>query len=158
MAYVALVFPEVDEGCRDHIVGRTLDVFMAPLHARRPRHERPDAEALVSALEDAVLDRAEEALLRDRDEDDQRVALLAFRSSPAGVRAGLAALAAEGRAADYRMVTKYLDLVDLDRTRPPGLDAVVAAVRPTVVSEHLVRSVLHAFRLRVDETSPHDPA
>ncbi len=98
IAYLAVVFPEVDHRCRGHIVGRTLSVFMAPLHARRPRQEWPEPEALVTALDDALLDRAEEALPPGRGEDDQRVAMLAFRSTPADVRAGLAALAAEGKA------------------------------------------------------------
>ena len=158
LAYVAVVFPQVDERCRGHIVGRTLDVFMARLHAWRPGHGWPEPEALVSALEDVALNRAGEALTPGRDEDDPRVASMAFRSTPAGVRAGLTALAAEGKAVDYRVVTLYLDLVDLDRTRPPGLSDVVAGLRSPAVTEQMVRQVLIEFRRRVEVVGPHDNA
>jgi hypothetical protein len=90
------------------------------------------------------------------DEDDPRVASLAFRSTPARVRAGLTALAAEGRAVDYRAVTLYLDLVDLDRTRPPSLVDVVAGLRSAAVTEQMVRQVLTEFRRRVQVVDPHD--
>src|SRR3954451_8898679 len=39
LTYVAVVFPQVDQRCRGDIVGRTLDVFMARLHAWRPGQE-----------------------------------------------------------------------------------------------------------------------
>jgi hypothetical protein len=156
LAYVAVVFPQVDRRCRGEVVGRTLDVFMARLHARRPGHRWPEPEALVDALEDVVLNRAEEMLTPAWDEDDPRVASLAFRSTPARVRAGLTALAAEGRAVDYRAVTLYLDLVDLDRTRPPSLVDVVAGLRSVAVTEQMVRQVLTEFRRRVQVVDPHD--
>jgi hypothetical protein len=158
LTYVAVVFPQVDQRRRGDIVGRTLDVFIARLHAWRPGQEWPEPEALVSALEDVALNRAGEALTPGRDEDDPRVACLAFRSTPAGVRAGLTALAAEGKAVDYQVVTLYLDLVDLDRTRPPGLADVVAGLRPAAVTERMVRQVLTEFRRRVQAVGPHDNA
>jgi hypothetical protein len=156
LAYVAVVFPQVDERRRGEIVGQTLQVFMAPLHARHPGHAWRQPEALVDALEDVALNRAGAALTPGRDEDDPRVASLAFRSTPAGVRAGLTALAAEGKAVDYRVVTLYLDLVDLDRTRPPSLAEVVARLRSAAVTEQLVRQVLSAFRRRVEVVKLHD--
>lgn len=156
LAYLAVVFPQVGQRCRGDIVGRTLDVFMAPLHARRPGQAWPEPEALVNALEDVALNRTGEAPTPERDEDDPRVASLAFRSTPAGVRAGLTALAAEGKAVDYRMVTLYLDLVDLDRTRPPRLAEVVVGLRSAAVTEQMVRQVLDEFRRRVQVVSPHD--
>src|SRR4051812_17167006 len=155
LAYVAVAFPQVDCRCRGDVVSRTLDIFMAPLHAR-PGHAWPQPEALVNALEDVALNRAGEALTPGRDDDDPRVALLAFRSTPGGVRAGLVALAAEGKAMDYRMVTLYLDLVDLDRTRPPNLAEVVAGLRSAAVTEQMVRRVLDEFRRRVEVVKPHD--
>src|SRR4051794_20928862 len=158
LTYVAVVFPQVDQRCRGDIVGRTLDVFMARLHAWRPGQEWLEPEALVNALEDVALNRAGEALTTGRDEDDPRGACLAFRSPPAGVRAGLRALAAEGKAVDYRVVTLYLDLVDLDRTRPPSLTEVVAGLRSAAVTEQMVRQVLTEFRRRVQVVKPHDNA
>jgi hypothetical protein len=158
LTYVAVVFPQVDQRCRGDIVGRTLDVFMARLHAWRPGQEWLEPEALVNALEDVALNRAGQALTLGRDEDDPRVACLAFRSTPAGVRAGLTALAAEGKAVDYRVVTLYLDLVDLDRTRPPSLAEVVAGLRSAAVTEQMVRQVLTEFRRRVQVVKPHDNA
>lgn len=157
LAYVTVVFPQVDRKCRGDIVSRTLDLFMPRLHARRPGHHWPEPEALVAALDDVALNRAGGVLTPGRDEDDPRVASLAFRSTPAGVRAGLTALAAEGRAVDYRVVTLYLDLVDLDRTRPPSLADVVAGLRPAAVTEQTVRQVLDEFRRRV-QVDPHDNA
>jgi hypothetical protein len=74
------------------------------------------------------------------------------------VRTGLTALAAEGKAVDYRVVTLYLDLVDLDRTRPPSLTEVVARLRSAAVTEQLVRQVLSAFRRRVQVVKLHDDA
>jgi hypothetical protein len=148
-AYLAVVFPEVDHRHRGDIVGRTLDVFMAPLHLPRPRHDRVQPEDLVNALEDAALDRAGGAPLPCRDKDDQRVALLAFRSTPAGVRAGLTALAVDGKTLDYRAVTQYLDLVDLDRTRPPSAAEVAAKLRLEAATEQMVGQVIDDFRQRV---------
>jgi len=110
----------------------------------------------VSALEDAALDRAVEAPLPGLGEDDQWVASRAFGSSPAGVRAGLTALAAEGKAVDYRMVTMYLDLVDLDRTRPPSLAEVVSGLGSAGLSEQEVREALRDFRRRVRVVDPRD--
>jgi hypothetical protein len=158
LAYVAVVFPQVDQRRRSEIVGQTLQVFMAPLHARHPGHGSRQPEALVNALEDVALNRAGAALTPGRDEDDPRVASLAFRSTPAGVRTGLTALAAEGKAVDYRVVTLYLDLVDLDRTRPPSLAEVVARLRSAAVTEQLVRQMLSAFRRRVQVVKLHDDA
>jgi hypothetical protein len=158
LAYVAVVFPQVDQRRRSEIVGQTLQVFMAPLHARHPGHVWRQPEALVDALEDVALNRAGAALMPGRDEDDPRVASLAFQSTPAGVRAGLTALAVEEKAVDYRVVTLYLDLVDLDRTRPPSLAEVVARLREAAVTEQMVRQVLSAFRRRVQVVKPHDDA
>jgi hypothetical protein len=154
LAYVAVVFPQMDAQQRGDIVGRSLVAFMAPLHARRPRHGWPGPEALVDALEDAALDRAAEVPLPGLDEEDQWVALRAFGSTSAGVRAGLMTLAAEGRAVAYRMVTKYLDLVDLDRTRPPRLADVVKGLGSAGVTEQAVREALRDFRRLVQVVEP----
>jgi hypothetical protein len=157
-AYLAIVFPEIDELRRDDLVGRTLDTFMAPLHARRPRHYQRDPEELVQALEDAALDRAEETPRLGSGRNDGRVTSLAFSASPERVRIGLAALAAAGDALDYQVVTKYLDLVDLDPTRPPSSVEVAAGLRPAEVTEHRVRQVLLDFRRRVEAVVCDDDA
>jgi hypothetical protein len=158
LAYVAVVFPQVDQRRRSEIVGQTLQVFMAPLHARHPGHAWRQPEALVNTLEDVALNPAGAALTPGRDEDDPRVASLAFRSTPAAVRGGLTALVADGKAVDYRVVTLYLDLVDLDRTRPPSLGEVVVRLRSAAVTEQLVRQVLSAFRRSVQVVNLHDDA
>jgi hypothetical protein len=157
-AYLAIVFPEIDEPRRDDLVGRTLDTFMAPLHARRPRNYRRDPEELVQALEDAALDRAEETPRLGSGRNDGRVTSLAFSASPEQVRIALAALAAAGDALDYQVVTKYLDLVDLDLTRPPSSVEVAAGLRPAEVTGHRVRQVLLDFRRRVEAVVCDDDA
>jgi len=156
--YLAVVFPEIDEPRRGDLVGRTLDGFMAPLHARRPRDLWRDPEELVQALEDAALDRAEETPRLGSGRDDERVTALAFSATPTRVRIGLAALAAAGNALDYQVVTQYLDLVDLDPTRPPSSAEVVAGLRPAVVTKHRVRQVLLDFRRRVEAVGCDDDA
>jgi hypothetical protein len=54
------------------------------------------------------------------------------------------------------MVTKYLDLVDLDRTRPPSLVEVVTGLGSTGVTEQGVREALRDFRRRVRVVEPRD--
>jgi hypothetical protein len=157
-AYLAVVFPEIDERRRGDVVGRTLDGFMAPLHARRPPDYQRDPEELVQALEDAALDRTEEAPRLGCGRNDERVTALAFSATPTQVRIGLAAVAAAGNAFDYQVLTQYLDLVDLDPTRPPRSAEVAAGLRPAVASEHRVRQVLLDFRRRVEAVARDDSA
>ncbi len=154
-AYLAVVFPEIDERDRDALVCRTLEGFMAPLHARRPRDDPRDPEELVQALEDAALDRTGETPRLGRSRDDDRVTALAFSATPTRVRIGLAALAAAGNALEYQVVTQYLDLVDLDPTRPPSSAKVVAALQSAEVTDLKVRQVLLDFRRRVEAVA-HD--
>jgi hypothetical protein len=156
-AYLAIVFPEIGQPRRDDLVGRTLDSFMAPLHARRSRNNQRDPEELVQALEDAALDPAETPRLGSG-RNDGRVTSLAFSATPDRVRIGLVALAVAGDALDYQVVTKYLDLVDLDPTRPPSSGKVAAALRPAAVTEHRVRQVLLDFRQRVEAVACDDDA
>ncbi len=155
-AYLAVVFPEIDEHRRGVLAGRTLDDFMAPLY--KPREPRRDPEELVQALEDAALDRAEETPRPDSSRDDDRVTALAFGACPARVRVGLAALARAGKALDYQVVTQYLDLVELDPTRPPKSAGVVAALQSTAVTVSRVRQILLDFRQQVQAVSSDDNA
>ncbi len=157
-AYLAVVFPEIDEQRRGVLVGRTLDRFMAPLHAQGLRGDWRDPEELVQALEDAALDRAEETPRPDSSRDDDRVTALAFGACPARVRVGLAALARAGKALDYQVVTQYLDLVELDPTRPPKSAGVVAALQSTAVTVSRVRQILLDFRQWVQAGSSDDNA
>jgi hypothetical protein len=148
-SYLDRLFPEIDQGECAEIACEALVRFMAPLLAHRDRGEHPAPEDLVRALEDAALDRAA-AERGPSDRDDQRVATLAFGVDPARVRLGLANLADDGATLEFRMVTRYLDLVDLDRTRPPSSAEVIAGLAADITATELrVRQTLLDFRHRV---------
>lgn len=155
-AYLEIIFPEINESRRDEIVDRALRGFMAPLYTRRPRHKHPAPEDLVRALEDAALDHAgDEPLVGP---NDQQVAALAFGATPTEVRVGLARLAIDGKALEFQVVTRYLDLVDLDPTRPPSSAEVVTGLGLDAVTEQMVRETLLDFRQRVRAVAANDNA
>src|SRR4051794_41971704 len=89
LTYVAVVFPQVDQRCRGDIVGRTLDVFMARLHAWRPGQEWLEPEALGNAPADVALKRAGGAVTAGRGGGGPRGGRPSFPSPPAGVRGRL---------------------------------------------------------------------
>jgi hypothetical protein len=155
-SYLDRLFPEMDQSECAEIARQALVRFMAPLLARRDRGEHPAPEDLVRALEDAALDHAP-AEQAPSDRDDKRVATLAFGVDPARVRLGLENLADDGATLEFRMVTRYLDLVDLDRTRPPSSAEVIAGLAgDTTVTELRVRRTLLDFRHRVTADTADD--
>jgi hypothetical protein len=154
--YLQILFPEISPSRRDDIVGQALREFMAPLHARRHRHDHPPPEDLVRALEDVALDQADDLLWVGR--NDQQVATLAFGATPEDVRVGLAGLAVDGKALEFRVVTQYLDLVDLDPSRPPSSAEVVAGLGSGTATEQMVRQALLDFRQRLKAVAADDHA
>jgi hypothetical protein len=154
--YLRILFPEISPSRCDDIVGQALREFMAPLHACRHRHGQLLPEDLVRALEDAALDQADDLPRVGR--NDQQVATLAFNATPDDVRVGLARLAVDGRALEFRVVTQYLDLVDLDPTRPPTVAEVVAGLGPDTATEQMVRQALRDFRQRLKAMAADDHA
>lgn len=154
--YLQILFPEISPSHRDDIVGQALRKFMAPLHAHRYQRNQPPPEDLVRALEDAALDQADDLPRVGR--NDQQVATLAFSATPENVRVGLAGLAVDGRALEFRVVTQYLDLVDHDPTRPPTVAEVVAGLGPGTATEQMVRQALLDFRQRLKAVAADDHA
>jgi hypothetical protein len=159
--YLKVAFGGVfTEEQRSQIVENTLTAFMAPLHARPVRGDTPRPEDLVHAVENAALERHDPASYPDggnrpavearSEEDDERLTHLAFGATPAAVRAGLAGLAADGKQAEFLIITQYLDLGDL-AGEPPKSSEVVAKLKPLestsgVIDELAVRAVLLKFR------------
>ena len=147
ITYVIEVFPDRVEAADNHrIVEFTLTTFMAPLHAgTHVTGCSPDPDDLVRAIEDAVLDHAEQRVDTARsggrtDLDDAALLRQAFGGAvtPDLYRSVLADLAAEGLALEFQIVSAYLEELEQPSRHPPVL-----------APEPVVNQVLLDFRNRV---------
>lgn len=172
--YLALAFPGIAESVRSGIVLETVESHMAQLlaHPRRPAvQSRADADraAECDLLAGLASDTALEVLTGGRptppegpgrsgpsQRDDEWLARLAIGAVPDAVRAGLQELVALRARTDFRIITRYLDLADRDRTRPPRSAEVVAHLRDEMISEYRVRQSILAFRGRLAEIEARD--
>lgn len=146
-------------------VEKTLQAFMAPLHAGRVLASELSYQGLLGELDDQALERFRSSgqplddhpfgVTPSTVAEDEELTRALFGADASAVRTALRQLADEGEAVNFLIVSQYLDLGQQWPGRAPKATHVVMEFKDhellvgVRITEQLVRQALQDFRIRL---------